>query len=196
VFEKSKDKDSKQAYAEVMKYFIILGLLVFLGVMFYIDIFKYFIKPTYFGGLGIVPIVLIGELFFAVYFNLSIWYKLSDKTHWGAIFSIAGFVCIISLNILFIPKYSYHACAWAVFVGNGLIMLLSYFIGQKHYPIRYDLRTIGLYTGLALVLYLVYYFIPIQNTWLHLVFNTLLIGIYIWVMLKRDLPWKKLLKVH
>ena len=191
VFEKSKDKDAKQAYADVMKYFILLGLLVFLGVTFYLDIIKYFIKFTYFEGLPVVPIVLMGELFFAVYFNLSIWYKLTDKTYWGTIFSCIGFVAILGINILFIPLYSYYACAWAAFVGNGLIMLLSYFIGQKYYPIRYDLKTIGLYTLLAGCLYIISSIIPIHNTIGNLAFNTLLIGIYIWVLLKRDIPLKK-----
>ena len=195
VFEKSKEKNSKQSYADIMKYFVMLGLLVFLGVMFYLDIIKYFIAPKFFsvpGALNIVPVVLIAELCFAVYFNLSIWYKLSDKTHWGTLFSVIGFVCIISLNILFIPKYSYHACAWAVLAGNGMMMLLSYFIEQKHYPIRYDLKTIAIYTGLAAGLFAVSSFIPIRSTGWHLGFNTVLIGIYIGVMLKRDLPLKML----
>ncbi|MDR2805550.1 MAG: lipopolysaccharide biosynthesis protein [Dysgonamonadaceae bacterium] len=186
VFEKSKEKNSKQSYADVMKYFIILGLLVFLGVLLYLDIIKYFIGPKYFGALGIIPVVLIGELCFAIYFNLSIWYKLSDKTYWGAVFSFIGATFIIVFNIIFIPKYSYHACAWASLAGNGIIMLLSYFIGQKNYPIRYDLKTIGIYTGLALGLYAVSCFVPIYNTWLHLGFNTALIGIYVLIMLKRD----------
>ncbi|GHT76655.1 polysaccharide biosynthesis protein [Bacteroidia bacterium] len=191
VFEKSKEKDAKQAYADVMKYFILLGLLVFLGVMFYLDIIKYFVKSTYFSGLPIVPVVLLGELFFAVYFNLSIWYKLTDKTYWGTIFSCTGCTVIILINVFFIPLYSYRACAWASFIGNALIMLLSYFIGQKNYPIRYDMKTIGLYTLLAGVLYAVYYFVPIRNNTQHLVFNTLLMGIYVWVLIKRDLPLKR-----
>jgi len=193
VFEKSREKDARQMYAKVMKYFVILGLLVFLGVMFYLDIIKYLINPKYFAALNIVPVVLIGELCFAVYFNLSIWYKLLDKTHWGTLLSVVGFVCIISLNILFIPKYSYHACAWAVLVGNGIMMLLSYFIGQKYYPVRYDLKTIAFYAVLAASLFAVYSFVPIRNTWAHLGFNTGLIGIYIGAMLKRDLPLKMML---
>ena len=192
IFEKGKDKDSKETYAKVMKYFILLGWLVFLGVMFYIDIIKYFIHPDYFGGLGIVPIVLIGELFFAIYFNLSLWYKLLDKTHWGAIFSIIGCITIIGINILFIGRFSYWACAWASFAGNGLIMLLSYFIGQKQYPIRYDLKTIALYTGLALTLYAISQIVHIDNLCWRLVFHTLLITLYIAFLIKRDLPLKEI----
>lgn len=188
IFEKNKDHDAKQSYADVMKYFIILGLLVFLGVTFYLDIIKYFINPRYFAGLGIVPIVLIGELFFAVYFNLSLWYKLTDKTYWGAIFSTIGCIVIIIINVVFIPQIGYWACAWASFVGNGLIMLISYFIGQKKYPINYNLKTIGLYTILAAILYAISYFVPIENSWLHMGFNTILIAVYLFVLFKRDLP--------
>ncbi|GHT08555.1 polysaccharide biosynthesis protein [Bacteroidia bacterium] len=190
VFEKSKDKNAKQSYSDVMKYFVIFGLLVFLSVMFYLDIIKYFINSNYWAGLSVVPIVLIGELFFAVYFNLSIWYKLSDKTYWGTIFSVTGCIVIITLNIIFIPLYSYKACAWAAFTGNGLIMLFSYFVGQKHYPIKYDLKTIFLYSGLALLLYCIAIFIPIENLYIRLGFRTILIGIYLLVLIRRDLSLK------
>ncbi|MDR0680643.1 MAG: lipopolysaccharide biosynthesis protein [Dysgonamonadaceae bacterium] len=192
VFEKSKDKDARQAYANVMKYFILFGLLVFLGVVFYLDIIKYFISPQFFSGLGIVPVVLLGELFFAVYFNLSFWYKLTDKTYWGTVFSVIACVIIIAVNFVFIPKYSYWACAWAAFIGNAVIMILAYFIGQKIYPIKYDLKTIGIYTGLALILYAVSYFAPIRNDWGHIAFNTPLIAIYLFVLVKRDLPLKEI----
>ncbi|MDR2621588.1 MAG: oligosaccharide flippase family protein, partial [Dysgonamonadaceae bacterium] len=190
VFEKSKDKDAGKSYADVMKYFIILGLLVFLGVVFYLDIIKYMIEPGYFGALHIIPIVLIGELFFAVYFNLSFWYKLTDKTYWGALFSTIATVVIVGINVIFIPHYSYMACAWAPFIGNGLIVLLSYFIGQKNYPIRYDLKTIGLYTFLAAVLFAISHFVPIKNAWWHMAFNTILLAVYLTVLVKRDLPLK------
>jgi O-antigen/teichoic acid export membrane protein len=192
MFEKSKDKDAKQSYAVIMKYFVAVGLLVFLGVMFYIDIIKYFVDPRYFAALPIVPIVLMGELFFAVYYNLSLWYKLTDKTYWGTIFSSIGFVLIALINIIFVPKYSYIACAWAAFAGNLLIMLLSYFVGQKKYPIRYDLKSIGLYTFLAAVLYAVSHYIPIKNSYIHIVFNTFLLAIYVLFLIKRDLPLKKI----
>jgi O-antigen/teichoic acid export membrane protein len=192
VFEKSKDKDAKQSYADVMKYFIIFGLLVFLGVMLYMDIFKYFVSPDFFSGLGVVPIALLGELFFAIYFNLSFWYKLTDKTYWGTIFSVIGCITILVINLIFIPLYSYWACAWAAFIGNGLIMLLSYFVGQKHYPIKYDLKTIFLYSGLAMLLYCIAVFVPIENLYIRLGFRTILIGIYLIVLFRRDLSLKNI----
>ncbi|MDR1720723.1 MAG: oligosaccharide flippase family protein [Dysgonamonadaceae bacterium] len=178
VFEKKKDADAKQSYSTVMKYFVALGLLVFLAVVFYLDIFKYFVASAYWSALKIVPIVLIGELFFAVYYNLSIWYKLTDKTYWGTIFSVLGFVIIVVINVLFIPNYSYMACAWASFAGNFFIMLISYFIGQKYYPIKYDLKAIGLYAGLAMALFLVAESVVIENMWLRLLLRTVLLGVY------------------
>jgi O-antigen/teichoic acid export membrane protein len=125
-------------------------------------------------------------LFFAVYFNLSIWYKLIDKTYWGTIFSVTGFVVIIAINIFFIPQYSYRACAWSAFIGNGLIMLLSYFVGQKNYLIKYDLKTIGIYTALAAILYAVSCAVPLHETWMRIGFNTLLLPVYLFVFYKRD----------
>src|SRR5690606_20134976 len=97
-------------YADVTRYFIIFGLFVVLAVMGYMDIIKYLIKSTYHAGLTVVPIVMMGELFFGVYFNLSLWYKLTDKTQWGAYMSLMGLVITLAINILFIPSYSYMAC--------------------------------------------------------------------------------------
>ena len=191
IFEKSKDKDAKQSYAVATKYFVILGLMVFLGVIFYLDILKHFVAPEYWEALPVVPIVLMGELFFAVYYNLSIWYKLTDKTHWGMIFSIIGFVIIISINIIYIPVYGYMASAWASFAGNLAMMLLSYFIGQKYYLIRYDFKTLFLYTGLAMTLYVLAIYTPVENLGLRLAFRTGLICIYLFVFFKRDLHLKR-----
>lgn len=191
-FEKSKDREAKQLYANIMKYFIILGLLIFLVIIFYLDIIKYMIAPEYYGALKIIPIVLCSELFFAIYFNLSVWYKLVNKTYWGAVFSIIAFILLITVNIYFIPEYSYKACAWASFVSDGFIMILSYFIGQKYYPIKYDLKSIGLYVCFALILYIISYVIPIYNYWLRIAFNTFLIIIYLNVAIKRDFLKKKI----
>ena len=187
IFSKTHSSDNRQAYADAMKYFIIFGLLIFLGVMFYMDILKYFLAPEYWEGLFVIPIVMMGELFFGIYFNLSLWYKLTDKTYWGAIFSITGCVVIIALNIIFIPKFGYMACAWASFTGYLLIMLVSYFIGQKEYPIKYDLKTIGLYFGLAIALYAISLWVHFEQQAIRLGFNTVLLAVYVLILLKRDL---------
>lgn len=193
VFKKSKEgKNSNKTYAEVMKFFIIFTVLGFLGVSFYLDVLKYIIKPDYWAGLDVVPIVMITEIFIGVYFNLAYWYKLIGKTVWGAIFSIIGCVIIIGLNLYYIPIYGYMACAWAGFIGYFIIMVLSYLVGQVKNPIAYDLKRIGLYVGLAAALYIVGMYIPIENLYLRLIFRTVLLGVYLYVVVKKDLPIHKI----
>ena len=109
-----------------MKYFIIFSLIIFLGVMYYLDILKYFVDAKYYPGLRVVPIVMLGELFFGIYFNLSFWYKLIDQTQWGAYFSTIGCVVTVLMIVLLAPVYGYMACAWASFASNLLMMILSY----------------------------------------------------------------------
>lgn len=143
VFGKSREKDNRQMYAQAMKFFIIFTLLAFLAVMFYLDILRYVIGRDYWEGLKVVPIVMAAEMFMGVYFNLSFWYKLTDETKWGAYFSITACTIVILMNVFLIPVYGYVACAWAGFTGYAVAMLLSYFVGQKKYPINYDLKSIG-----------------------------------------------------
>ncbi len=192
IFAKNKSDDNKKAYSEAMKYFIIFALFIFLGVMFYIDILKYFVGPAYYPGLRVVPIVMLGELFFGIYFNLSLWYKLIDQTRWGAYFSTIGCVATVSIILLFGPSYGYMACAWASFFCNLLMMLLSYFVGQKKFPIEYDLKSAFLYFGVATVLYVAGMALPIQSEWLRLGYRTILLGVFIAFMVKRDLPLREL----
>lgn len=115
IFAKTKGEDKRTTYAMAMKYFVIVDLLIFLGVMFYLDIIRYFIDPRYFVGLRVVPIIMLAELFSGIFFNLSLWYKLTDRTQWGVYFSLIGLVIIVALNVLFVPKFGYIACAWAAF---------------------------------------------------------------------------------
>lgn len=188
VFGKSKEKDSRQMYAQAMKFFIIFTLLAFLAVMFYLDLLKYILGRDYWPGLKVVPIVMAAEIFMGVYFNLSFWYKLIDETRWGAYFSAVACTVVILMNVFLIPLYGYMACAWAGFTGYAIAMLLSYFVGQRKYPIRYDLKSIGLYVLLAVVLYVVGEQIPIQNVILRLAFRTVLLLIFIVYIVKKDLP--------
>ncbi|MGM9732892.1 MAG: lipopolysaccharide biosynthesis protein, partial [Prevotella sp.] len=151
VFGKAKDKDNRETYAKAMKFFIIFTLLAFLVVMGYIDILKFLIGEDYWDGLRVVPIVMAAEIMMGIYFNLSFWYKLIDKTIWGAWFSGIGCAVLIAVNVIFVPQFGYIACAWAGFAGYGTAMTLSYFVGQKYYPIKYDLVGIGKYVALAIV---------------------------------------------
>lgn len=188
IFAKAKGEDKRTTYALAMKYFIIVDLLIFLGVMFYLDIIRYFIDPRYFTGLKVVPIIMIAELFSGIFFNLSLWYKLTDRTQWGVYFSIIGLIIIVCMNILLVPRFGYVACAWAAFACYFVMMFFSWLIGQKYYPINYDLKSIAKYTGLALILYAISVWTPIDNIILRLAFRTVLLLIYFIYLIKHDLP--------
>lgn len=192
VFGKSKEKDNRQMYAQAMKFFIIFTLLAFLAVMFYLDILRYVIGRDYWEGLKVVPIVMAAEMFMGVYFNLSFWYKLTDETKWGAYFSLTACTIVILMNVFLIPVYGYMACAWAGFTGYAVAMLLSYFVGQKKYPIAYDLKSIGGYVLLALMIYVAGEWIPVDNMLLRLLLRTLLLFVFIGYIIKHDLPLKQI----
>ena len=188
VFGKSKEKDSREMYAQAMKFFIIFTLLAFLAVMFYLDILRHVIGRDYWDGLRVVPIVMAAEIFMGIYFNLSYWYILIDETRWGAYFSLTGCIILILMNIFLVPQYGYIACAWAGFTGYGVAMLLSYFVGQKKYPIQYDLKAIGMYVLLAAVLYVAAEYVSIDNIYLRMAYRTVLLLLFIAYVVKRDLP--------
>ena len=194
VFAGVKDKDQHEMYAKAMKFFIIFTLLAFLMVVGYMDILKYIIGSDYWPGLRVVPIVMAAEIMMGIYFNLSFWYKVIDKTIWGAIFSGIGCAVLIIVNVLFVPKYGYMACAWGGFAGYGVAMVASYFVGQKYYPIDYPIKDIALYVVLAWVCFRL---MELSADWSmigQLAFNTLLIIIFVAVILKRDLPLEPILK--
>lgn len=188
IFAKNKDTDNKKSYAEAMKYFIIFALVIFMAVMFYLDIIKIFVSPEYYSGLSVVPIVMLGELFFGIYFNLSIWYKLTDQTKWGAYFSITGCITTVIIIVLFVPIYGFMACAWAAFISNLLMMLLSYFIGQKKFPVAYDLRSAFIYGVIAAVCYAVGMLPPIESVPLRLLYRSFILILFLIFIIKRDLP--------
>jgi len=194
-FAQAKEKNSKQVYADVLKYFTVFGMLIFLGVMFYLDIVKFLIKSTYHEGLSIVPYVLLGNFFFGVFYSLSLWYKLSDKTRYGALLAIIGSIITIVLNVLLVPTIGYMGAAYAVFICFILMMIVSYLLGQKYYPVPYDLKRIFLYFFVALVLYTISLQIQFDDQWLKMAAKTpLFIGFLILVIQKEGL-WNPLLKI-
>ena len=193
VFGSAADKNSKEMYAKAMKYFIIFTLLAFLCVIGYMNILKYIIGPSYWEGLKVVPIVMAAEIMMGIYFNLSFWYKLTDQTLWGALFSGIGCLVLFGVNIMFIPKFSYMACAWAGFAGYGVAMVLSYIVGQKKYPINYPLKDIALYVCLAVILYVCMSCANVHlSTWPAIGINTVLILAFCAVIIKRDFPLSSL----
>ena len=189
VFGKAKSRDNKETYAQAMKYYVIFTLMAFLCVIAYMDIIRFLIGRSYWPGLGIVPIVMAAEIMFGVFFNLSFWYKLTDHTIWGAYFSGIGAVVLIAVDIIFIPRFSYWACAWAGFISYAVSMLLSYFVGQKHYPINYHVKEIMAYVLLAFVLFVG---MTASNKYLSalpaMIVNTLLGCLYLVYLVKHDLP--------
>ena len=190
VFGKAKDKDNRETYAKAMKYFIIFTLLAFLLVVGYMDVLRYIIRNhDYWAGLRVVPICMAAEIMMGVYFNLSFWYKLTDRTIWGAWFSGAGCLVLIAVNVVFVPQYSYMACAWGGFAGYGTAMLLSYFVGQRYYPINYPVRQIMAYVLLALVLFAGMTAANARFGMLPaLAVNTVLVAVFVGYAVRRDFP--------
>ncbi|MDE5812974.1 MAG: oligosaccharide flippase family protein [Muribaculaceae bacterium] len=150
-------EDKTHAYCDAMKYFIIFGLAIFLGVMYFLPVIRYFISPAYWAGLRVVPIMMIADLCFGVYFNLSLWYKLTDRTRWGMYLSLLGFVLMLGGNLILVPMIGmpdgYIGSAWAALISYAGIMTVSYLLGRRYYPIPYEVKRIGCYTLLAACLW-------------------------------------------
>lgn len=193
VFGSAKEKGSRDTYGKAMKYFIIFTLLAYLVVVGYLDVLKYIIGRDYWEGLKVVPVVMAAEIMMGVYFNLSFWYKLIDKTIYGAWFSGVGCVVLVLINVLLIPKYGYMACAWAGVAGYGTAMLLSYFVGQKKYPINYPLKSITVYICIAALFTAIMLYTPQSlPKALRLGINTLLIILFVAHIIHYDFPLSSL----
>ncbi len=195
-FAQAKNQDKNKVYIKVMNYFIAMVCVVFLLVTLNIDIFKHFIsKESYWVGLDVVPVLLLGNIFLGIYYNQSIWYKLSGQTKFGAYIAIGGASLTIIINLLFIPKYGYMACAWATMIVYGAQMVASYLLGQKYYPIKYNLRKFAVYLGSSLLLFWI-------STWfsfepggiVKFLFNNLLLLLFIGVFWFLEDPLKSLKK--
>lgn len=189
IFSKNKTKDAKETYAIAMHYFIIVSLFAFLGVMLYLDILKYFVGEKYYGGLRVVPIVMLGEVFYGIYYNLSLWYKLTDQTQWGAYFSFIGCICTVAIIVFFAPFYGFMACAWASFACNLIMMLASYFVGQIKYPIHYNLKAAFFYFIVTAILYLLGTEIVFNSEIVTYTYRTLLLFLFVVLAIWRgDFP--------
>ena len=184
-FSQQKEKGAKKVYADVLKYFVIFGLLIFLGIMLYIDTVKYFINSRYHEGLAIVPVLLFANLFLGIIYNLSVWYKLTDRTRFAAYLAGGGAVVTIVLNIVLIPVIGYVGSAWATFACYFSIMTASYILGQKYYKINYDLKTIFIYLALALIIYFTANILDFEGLLKYTV-NTLFLIIFIVVVFFKE----------
>lgn len=151
-FSISYEKDARATYARVMKWFVIIMALMFLNVMLYLDVWKYFIG-SYTQAIHLVPVLLLSNIFLGIYYNLTVWYKLTDKTHFGTYIMLIGAAVTLVFNWLLIPVWGYNACAWGTLLCYGTMMFFSFHWGQKHYPIPYPVRQIGGYLLVMLALY-------------------------------------------
>ena len=185
-FAQKKEENAKQVYADVMKYFILFGLIIFLGVTLFADIFKYFIGPDYWEGLFILPIVLMANLLLGITFNLSIWYKLNDMTRFGAYIALAGAAVTIFMNVLLVPRFSYLGSALGHLSAYILMVVMSYYWGQKYYRIEYQLGRIGFYTVLAIALFLFGYYLPVEKTIVKLGINSVFFLIFLVIVFYKE----------
>lgn len=185
-FNRGKHEDPKAILADVSKYFILYGLVIFIGVIAYIDILKYFVGPEFREGTKIVAIYLLGSLGLGIYFNLSFWYKLNGRTYFGIIISSVGAIITIVLNIIFIPEFSYVASAWSRFICYIVIIIISYLLGQKYYRINYPVGSIAKHFGLAIVLYIIISQLKFSNTVLDLMKNTVIFVFFILYLEKKE----------
>ncbi len=181
-FNHAKHKDSKNLNAIVMKYYVLFCLFLFLGTMMNLPWLQKAVSENYRSGLDVVPILLLANLCVGVYWNLSIWFKLTGQTKFGAIITIFGAAITLIINFIGIPIYGYMACAWATLISYGTMMVASYILGQKYYPIKYNLRSIFVFTFSALVLYLISTtYSNMENVFLKLIFNNILLIIYLYL---------------
>lgn len=184
-FAQEKEKDAKETYSKVMTYFVIVCATIFIGVMLFIDIVKYFIpNESFWEGLHVVPILMFANICLGIYYNQSIWYKLSGKTKYGAYIGIFGAIVTVALNFVWIPVYGYVGSAWATLICYFSMMLLSFILSRKHYPIKYDLPKIFFYLGMAFGLYFLSAYIDVTAGIIkYVVHSLMLIGFAIIIYL-------------
>lgn len=182
-FNHSDKENARQTYATILKYFTIVGALGLMFVVIYIDLLRpiFIKKESYLLALDIVPIVLLANLCLGIYHNLSIWYKLTDRTHFGMYISLIGAAITIGFNIVFIPKIGFMACAYATLIAYGLMMLISYVLGRKYYPVPYDASRITIYLLVSTALSFITYYHLDRNILLGTVFLLLFIAIVVFL---------------
>lgn len=179
-------QDSKKIYANVLKYFTIFLMILFLGVGLCLDLFKLFIHSSYHEGLAIVPVVLFANVLVGLLFNVNMWYKLSGNTIYGVYITGLGAVLTIVLNFIFIPLYGYYACAWIHVLANGVMLIITYYTGQKHYKIQYDVKSIGIYLLFGIVLYIIGRLLQTSHGWLNVLTGLAMVSIFVLYVNKRD----------
>ncbi|MCH5325810.1 MAG: oligosaccharide flippase family protein [Duncaniella sp.] len=195
IFARAKEHGTEklQSYRDAMRWFVIFAMFIFLVVMFYLDLLRFIIATDYQIGLRVVPIVMIGEVFFGVFFNLSLWYKLTDRTAWGMWLTLCGLCITIALNVALVPSLGYMGCAYAMMACYGAMMVASWVAGQHFYPVDYHLRTLAFYFFGALILWGIGSAISLHNQWLTMLLRTPLLLLYIAAVIRTEhlMPAKK-----
>ena len=192
-FSQEKKTNAKKTYAKVMNYFVLVVSIIFLMVTLYIDIFKHFVpNQDYWVGLKVVPILLFANICLGIYFSQSIWYKLTDRTIWGAYLAVFGAIITLTLNYIWIPKYGYEGSAWATLITYVAMMIASYILGQKYYPIKYNLRKIFFYLGLSISLYFLGTTIEFNSSFVNFLLKTLVFSFYLFIVWGLEKPNLKL----
>jgi O-antigen/teichoic acid export membrane protein len=184
-FKKSQQKDARETYARVMDYFVMACCVIFLGCSLFLNELMLLVGRSYREGADVVPVLLMANLFLGIFYNLSIWYKVTDKTRIGAVIAVIGSALSIGLNVLLIPVFGYYGAAWAALACYFVIMAISYFMGQKHYPIKYPLLRIFGYLGLAVGLYALKVLLPVEGLWCGIAVSAVLFAVYLVVVVVR-----------
>jgi len=194
-FNHAKHADSKKLNALIMKYYVLFCLFLFLGTMMNLPWLQYVVSAKFRSGLGVVPILLLANLCVGVYWNLSIWFKLTGQTRFGAIITVLGAIITLAINFIGIPKYGFMACAWATLASYGIMMIMSYLLGQKYYPVKYNLRSIFVFTFLALGFYFIsLLYAGMENTIIKLILNNILLALFAYIFYKLEFDNLKKLK--
>ena len=178
-FSHANSENPKRAYAQVTNYFVVLGSVILLAVMVFADVIKQLIirDEAFWEAMSIVPIVLLASFFLGIYHNLSVWYKVTDRTRFGAVISLVGALITIGVNVAFIPAYGYVASAWATLGAYGSMMLLSYFLGRRYYPIPYNMRKISFYLGISITFSILSYYVFNRNLYVGLALLLVFLGL-------------------
>lgn len=185
-FNYSKEQDSKNVFALVTKYFLVFCLIIFLFVTLYLDVLKYFLGKDFWEGLHIVPVLLMANLLLGLFFNLSFWYKLTNKTIIGFYLTLIGAIVTIVFNVLFIPTFGYTACAYAHLTCYSIMCIISYFWGQKHYPVKYEFKRIATYFLLAMAFFIISVFVKTPYLYLNMTISTLLLAIFVLFVIRKE----------
>ncbi|MDO4722740.1 lipopolysaccharide biosynthesis protein [Porphyromonas circumdentaria] len=193
IFNKKKGNDGAEraSYALAMKYYIVSALFIYIGVMAYLDIIKVFIGQNYYAGLSVVPIVMWGELMMGVYFNLSLWYKLVDKTWWGGIISLVGCLFTVLIIVFGVPRWGFMACAWASAISNTVMVFICYVLGQRYYRVNYDWKNAFFYFSITAIIVGAIFITDSYADSLGMmrwVINTLLTLSFVVLIIKKDFP--------